>query len=160
MELDPCECVRCLPPKRRNFRCIGPRIVAVEALPFALAKGGAPESPAPLFLLERLAHIRTFCLSLRAPRGGAPLERVDATVQGSCVAVRCHAGGAPSYCVQLDVGEELDVRPRAASCAVSDGIAYLRLPLAPLPPPPPAGPAGRAGESAEARAQPGVASTS
>ena len=91
------------------------------------------------FVLERLPHIRCFSLSACGARG-AYLMHAEASARGSVVALTCWLLGGESgsgelheCCLRLDLGELLDNRPEAAAliCTVSDGYAYVRLPLAP-----------------------------
>ena len=144
--------MRCRPPKRRKFSNSKPAVTVestVEPLHISICSENLPE---PLFLLERLPHIRTFCLSLRGD-DGARLEHAEAVVEGSSVTINCQLVSdldASLCCLRLDVGEELDERPNAASLAMMDGMAYARLPLAPETPPPAAEPV--ANGTAEARA--------
>ena len=93
----------------------------------------------PLFLLERMSHIRVICLTVHAGEPELTLTAADAVAQGSLVSLSCSFEGAHDSdglptstrtCLQLDVGEQLDCRT-AVSCAVTDGFAYARLPLAP-----------------------------
>ena len=93
------------------------------------------ETQVPLFVLERLAHIRCYCLTVRAAGGGArQLVGAAVEVHETVVAVSCRfAGQEVSCCLQLDLGEELEGRSGTMACQVADGYAYARLPLAPPP---------------------------
>ena len=86
-----------------------PPAVSVESTVEPLQFSNCSETlPEPLFLLERLPHIRTFCLSVRGA-DGARLEHAEAVVEGSSVTIRCHLTSdldASLCCLRLDVGEE------------------------------------------------------
>ena len=86
----------------------------------------------PLFVLERMAHIRCYCLTVRAGGGGArQLVGAAVEVHETVVAVSCRfAGQEVSCCLQLDLGEELEGRSGTMMCQVADGYAYVQLPLA------------------------------
>ena len=101
----------------------------------------APGAHEPLFLLERLAHIRCYCLTVSGGPG-VRISAATATVRGSEIDFRCsyeqpHAqaslfslpGPAPPVesRLRLDVGEALVAG--SGPCEVSDGFAYLRLDL-------------------------------
>lgn len=97
------------------------------------------ESPPLRFLLERMAHIRCFCLTVRAS-ANEQLVAADAVAHGRTVTLRCRLEGPASKCpgaitsrscsLRLDVGEELECGT-AVVCPVSDGFGYARLLLAP-----------------------------
>ena len=86
----------------------------------------------PLFVLERMAHIRCYCLTVRAGGVGArQLVGAAVEVHETVVAVSCRfAGQEVSCCLQLDLGEELEGRSGTMMCQVADGYAYVQLPLA------------------------------
>ena len=87
--------------------------------------------PEPLFLLERLAHIRCFCLTMRGARGVRLVAASVAAAEGSAIVLRCNLEPGGECLMQLNTGEALDVGTAATACEVVDGYAYLRLPLAP-----------------------------
>ena len=84
--------------------------------------------PAPLlFLLERLAHIRRFCLTLHAGDGDTnALEQVDVTAAPFRVSLHCRFTVASPCTMQLEVGEQLDCGA-PLTCSVTDGFAYIQL---------------------------------
>ena len=145
-----CRCAECkFPPmKRPRLRRSAPTSalsLAVDATPFLSV---ATPSTDPIFVLERLAHIRCLSLTVCGP-GGSPLLQAMATVTGSQVELRCLLGSTAEAFVELDstgsgeatgswsglhldVGEEID--GSAAGVQLARGYAYLRLPLA-VPPP-------------------------
>ena len=148
-------CTLCRPAKRKKL--VEPTrrpVVAIDTpdVQTAGSRRARPSGLEPLFLLERLPHTRAYCLSVCAA-SGAHLQHAEAVVQGTSISVRCHISpngfvgdyNSPSSdacaplavpcCMHLDVGEELDCRPAAASFAIADGIAYARIPLAPIAPP-------------------------
>ena len=77
---DACACIKCRPPKRRMTKrpAPGPPIVAIADIEEEEHRAGARPFE-PLFMLERLPHIRMFSLSVRAPAGSAssPPPRVQ-----------------------------------------------------------------------------------
>ena len=127
-------CVNCEPRIKRSRRSAGPPVrFAVEC---AEVRSAQPRAAEPLFLLERLAHIRCFTLTLCGPEG-ARLQGASVRVTGSVAEVLCelapvdgvHASvPEPRLCLRLDVGEPLDAAA-ATTMPLADGYAYIRLPL-------------------------------
>ena len=105
--------------------------ISVTAISHIMASAHS-SPPAPLlFLLERLAHIRCFCLTLHADEHESDkIEQVDVTATPFRVSLRCHFMVASPRTMQLDVGEQLDCGA-PLTCSVTDGFAYIQLPLAP-----------------------------
>ena len=106
------------------------------AVECAEVRSAQPRAAEPLFLLERLAHIRCFTLTLCGPEG-ARLQGASVRVTGSVAEVLCelapvdgvHASvPEPRLCLRLDVGEPLDAAA-AMTISLADGYAYIRLPL-------------------------------
>ena len=126
-------CVNCEPVRKRPRRSAGPPVrFAVECV----VDNGQPRAAEPLFLLERLAHIRCFTLTLCGPEG-ARLLGVSVRVTGSVAEVLCelapvdgvHASVSEQrFCLRLDVCEPLDAAA-ATTMSLADGYAYIRLPL-------------------------------
>ena len=123
-----CECVACLPerPAKRGRRP-WPR-------PAAQILATAPGEAEPLFLLERLAHIRCFTLTLCGPPG-TQLLGASVRVSGTVVDALCELGAAEDACglperclLRLDVGEPIDAAA-VVTLSLADGYAYVRLPL-------------------------------
>lgn len=156
---DSCACPRCVQPRKRR-RAPRPPIVALGAAQTSQAGGaeragsGAAEHAAdePLFVLERLAHIRCALLTLTAPIGMPHIVGAAVRVSGSIVTARCEL--APStedastateprgpLALRLDVGEPLG-DAGGASVRTDGGFAYVRLPLGSAPRPGSAGAAG------------------
>ena len=98
-----------------------------------------PGAVEPIFLLERLDHIRCLSLTVCGADGG-PLCQVAAAVSGSEVELQClqtngdatkasSATPPPTWsCIRLDVGEE--IASGSAAVQLIGGYAYMRLPLA------------------------------
>ena len=116
-----------------------------RAGPMRPDEGADSPHPEPLFLLERMAHIRCFCLTVHVNSGttAATLTAANAVVQGSVVNLDCRfqepgdesnsptaTASETSCCLQLDVGEELDCNA-PVTCTIDNGYAYTRLSLAP-----------------------------
>ena len=79
-------CVNCEPRIKRSRRSAGPPVrFAVEC---AEVRSAQPRAAEPLFLLERLAHIRCFTLTLCGPEG-ARLQGASVRVTGSVAEVLC-----------------------------------------------------------------------
>ena len=122
-----CECVACLPerPAKRGRRP-WPR-------PAAQILATAPGEAEPLFLLERLAHIRCLALTLAPPSADRRITRATVEIHNSVLTARCDvatdAGPALALALRVDVGEAL--APAGGEMQLADGYAYARLPLAP-----------------------------
>ena len=147
MDIDSlCACAKCLPPPRKRQRRVASAqqiVVSDDRDGTLLSWNDAPSAhPLPLvFLLERLPHIRCYCLYVRGARG-LRLVSAEASADHGIVVLTCHcepensglgltSAEAPCHTrLKLDVGEPID-RAAALSCAVADGFAYVRLPLAP-----------------------------
>ena len=127
-------CVNCEPRIKRSRRSAGPPVrFAVECVEVRSAQ---PRAAEPLFLLERLAHIRCFTLTLCGPEG-ARLQGASVRVTGSVADVLCELAPVDGVhasvpeqrlCLRLDVGEPLDAAA-ATTISLADGYAYIRLPL-------------------------------
>ena len=127
-------CVNCEPRIKRSRRSAGPPVrFAVEC---AEVRSAQPRVAEPLFLLERLAHIRCFTLTLCGPEG-ARLQGASVRVTGSVADVLCELAPVDGVhasvpeqrlCLRLDVGEPLDAAA-ATTISLADGYAYIRLPL-------------------------------
>mgnify|MGYP003684640695 CR=1 FL=1 len=132
-----CECRECRLPKRR--RRGQPVVTLCEELePLPRTHSFTPNEP--LFVLERLAHIRTALLTLSTPCGLAPIARATVEIHGQVVAASCvladsdgvtpadSSSALPPLSLRLDLGEPVgDVA--SASVTVQNGYAYIRLPL-------------------------------
>ena len=128
-------CADCEPRRKRSRRAAGPPVhFAVECVDDGAA--ATPRAAEPLFLLERLAHIRCFTLTLCGPEG-ARLLGVSVRVTGSVAEVLCELAPVEGvhatvpeqrFCLRLDVCEPLDAAA-ATTMSLADGYAYIRLPL-------------------------------
>ena len=154
-----CVCLRCLPPRKRARRA-APVIDTVDRSNSSSSSASSafwtPQRNTveqPLFLLERLAHIRCYCLTVRGPRAAPLLSAEVRMVDSSVVELLCsylrepqpqqHSAAAAAAAatahlcrLRLDVGETLDSRGDDGSaivCSITDGCAYIRLPLADEP---------------------------
>jgi len=150
---DACACPRCeLPRKRARPRQRLELCADAEAdPPNAGVSRPAPVGLAtiePLFVLERLAHIRCVLLTLSAPAGFPPIARASVRVSGSAVTVTCDTlasdessglfGGPGAtgpdghhLSLQLDLGEPLGGNT-GGSVKTAQGYTYVRLPLQPV----------------------------
>ena len=136
-----CRCAECkFPPSKRprlrRQRASAPP-EASEAVPGLSLQPSIPPQHEPIFVLERLAHIRSLVLTA-CGAGGRPLLDAAVTVRGSEVELQCvqltEEGVDHVACLQLDVGEEVD--SSSSTLQLLGGFAYVRLPLGPLPPSP------------------------
>ncbi|KAL1519828.1 hypothetical protein AB1Y20_023334 [Prymnesium parvum] len=125
-----CRCRACVfpPPKRLRLHALpSPPPPPPPASP--LAPPPPCKEPPPVFVLERLAHIRCFSLVVCAP-AGATLRDVSLAARGSLIDLRCvHSRLAPpaAACLRLDVGEEVEAA--ALRLPLSGSHAHARLPL-------------------------------
>ena len=96
------------------------------------------KAPALLFLLERMAHIRSFCLTVRGH--GSHLASARAILQeGNLVFLQCtlELGDlvrqtSIDYALRLEFGEAIAAAPGTVfTCQVSGGFVYLQVPLSP-----------------------------
>ena len=142
-----CACARCVPPSRKRRRVGGPtapQLVATSTDHQRTHPDSVTLVPPPLvFLMERMPHIRCYCLYVRGARG-TRLIHADVVVDGTSVVLICQsepedslfglpvAVSSAAACTELrlDTGETIDDRTTIA-CSVTDGYAYVRLPLAP-----------------------------
>ncbi len=151
MDLGTCLCPKCEPPsralKRQRRRRVGDASASEAAEPALVCSlAVAPGASEPLFVLERLAHIRFFTLTVSS--GSAELRLSEATLatSGSEIDFRCtyelapgpEADGsiasafAPAVLpptdvtrLVLDTAEALE--EVVMRCDVSDGYAYARV---------------------------------